>query len=205
MLGQYQHSANLMKLDEGLTQAFNDNPMLKDWYNIYFNIGTAKGAGLDWWGKRLNQGRELTYDGDSYYLEGAQTIDGVSYTAEEMENLYRQVLLMKAMSYISNLSMDSINKILSVIFAEQGRCYCEEVVDIQGGALVHAGTMNIRYVFEFYVSKIFKSIIESGLLPHPTGVGVSFEYLPLGEFLGFFVADESEQPYGMFDQNVFYR
>lgn len=205
MLGQYKHSAKLVGLDNELTKAFDDNHVLKDWYNIYFNIATASGAGLDWWGKRLNQNRELTYQGDSYYLQGAQTIDGVEYTAEEMENLYRQILYMKAMSYVSNLSMDSINKILAVIFAEQGRCYCEEVVDIQGGALVHTGTMNIRYVFEFYVNRIFRAIIENGLLLHPTGVGASFEYLPIGEFLGFFVTNENTQPYGMFDQNVFYR
>lgn len=205
MIGQYKHSEKFVKLDNALVDAFDDSSIWKDWYNIYYNISTATGAGLDWWGKRLNQGRGFEYQGNSYYLQGTQTVDGLTFTAEEMENLYRKVLQMKAMSNISNLCLYSINEMLKAVFAEEGRCYCIEVMNIEQGALINTGTMEIRYVFEFYVNKVFKAIIESGLLPHPTGVGVSYEYLPLGEFLGFYVQNEQEQPYGVFDQNVFYR
>lgn len=203
MIGQYRNSDKFVSLDLGLSSAFDDFPVLKDWYDVYYNISSASGAGLDWWGKRLNQTRNFEYQGNNYYLRGAQIIDGVSYTGEEMENLYRKILQIKAMSYVSNLSLHSINQMLKEIFLDQGRCYCIEVIKIEGGALTHTGTMNIRYVFEFYMSKVFKSIAES-LLPHPAGVGASFEYLPIGEFFGFYV-DTETQPYRGFNQKIFYK
>lgn len=204
MIGQYRNSDKFVVLDTGLTSAFNEFPVLKDWYDVYYNVSTASGAGLDWWGKRLNQSRNFEYQGNNYYLQGAQTIDGVSYTDEEMENFYRKTLQIKAMSYVSNLTLFSINQMLKEVFSEQGRSYCIEVINIEEGVLINTGTMQIRYVFEFYMSKVFKAIAES-LLPHPSGVLTSFEYLPIGEFLGFYVQNEVTQPYGEFNQKTFYK
>ena len=204
MIGQYRNSDKFVSLDVGLSSAFDDFPVLKDWYDVYYNISSASGAGLDWWGKRLNQTRNFEYQGNNYYLRGAQTIDGVSYTDEEIENLYRKTLQIKAMSYVSNLTLASINQMLREIFSERGRSYCIEVIKIEDGVLTHTGTMQIRYVFEFYMSKVFKAIAES-LLPHPAGVLSSYEYLPLGEFLGFYVQNEITQPYGEFNQKTFYK
>ena len=68
--------------------------------------------------------------------------------------------------------------------------------------------MEIRYVFEFYVSKLEKAIFTTEFLPRPTGVLANFEYIPLGGYFGFFVngiASPTDQPYAPFDNKPFYR
>ena len=195
MIGQYANSPVIVKLDNGLKALFNDEEFCVNWYNVVFNISTATGYGLDVWGKILNRGRNFEYNGTEYYLQGEQTIGGVHFTAEEMENLYRLVLQITAMRYIGNASLDSINSILQTVFKDYGIAYVYEY-----------GTMKIRYVFQFYVNDVLKAIIET-LNMHPAGVLTSFEYLPLGEFLGFFNDDTSQadQPYAPFDNKPFYK
>lgn len=195
MIGQYANSPVLVALNNGLTELFDDSQFVENWYNVVFNLKTATGYGLDVWGRILNMSREIEYNGVSYYLQGAQTIGGITFTAEEMENFYRMVLQITAMRYIGNASIYSINSILDVIFSDYGRAYCYEY-----------GTMQIRYVFEFYMNDLLKAMIES-LNMHPSGVLTSYEYLPLGEFFGFYNEDSTQQnqPYAPFNVKPFYR
>ena len=195
MIGQYANSPVLVSLDNGLKELFNDSPFVVNWYNAVFNMNTATGYGLDIWGKILNRNREFIYNGTEYYLQGEQTIGGVHFSEEEMENLYRLVLQITAMRYIGNASIYSINNILQTIFKDYGLAYCIEY-----------GTMKIRYVFQFYMNEVLRAIIET-LNMHPAGVLTSFEYLPLREFLGFYNVDESQtdQPYAPFDNKPFYK
>lgn len=173
MISQYANSPVFTSLDSGLINLFDDSLVTNNWYNAVFNIATANAYGLDIWGKILDRSREFVYNGTKYYLKGAQTIGGVSFTDSEMEDLYRKILQLIAMRYIGNASIASINNMLQVIFKNDGKCYCYEY-----------DTMQIRYVFEFYVNDVLKAVIET-LNPHPTGVLSSFEYLPLGEYFGF--------------------
>lgn len=195
MISQYANSPVFKELNDGLTQSFNDSGVIEDWYNKVFNPKTANPYGLDMWGYILNRSREFEYNGVKYYLKGAQTIGGVSFTAEEMEELYRKVLQITAMRYVGNASIDSINNILNVVFGDQGICYC-----------YNYAPMRIRYVFQFYVNDVLKAVIET-LNPHPTGVMTSFEYLPVGEFLGFITGedDPEDEPYTPFEDGPFYR
>ena len=195
MIAQYANSPVLVKLDNGLKTLFNDSIFTTNWYNVVFNIATATGYGLDVWGKILNRNRSFVYNGTEYYLQGAQTIGGVSYTADEMEDLYRMVLQITAMRYIGNASCSAINRVLEVVFNKYGKAYCYEYA-----------TMQIRYVIEFYASNVLKAIIET-LNLHPTGVLTSYEYLPVGEFLGFYTnaqEQSEEEPYTPFDNGPFY-
>ena len=193
MISQYANSPVLTKLDNGLQQLFNDSNFVNNWYDVVFNLATATGYGLDLWGKILNRDRKFTYEGNEYYLQGAQTIDGVEFSAEDMDNLYRKVLQLTAMRYIGNASIASINRMIQFVF--EGKCYCYEYAPMQ-----------IRYVFRFYMNKVQKAIIET-LNPHPTGVLSSFEYLPVGEYFGFHVDGkaQNEQPYLPFDNGPFYQ
>ena len=194
MIAQYANSPVLVKLDNDLKTLFDDSIFTTNWFNVIFNIKTATGYGLDVWGKILNRDRRFVYDGTEYYLQGAQTIGNVTYTAKQMDNLYRMVLQITAMRYIGNASISSINKILNIVLSSfnYGRAYCYEY-----------GTMQIRYVIEFYADSVFKAIFET-LNLHPTGVLTSFEYLPLGEFFGFNTNTEEDEPYTPFDNGPFY-
>ena len=202
MISQYANSPRFVSLVNGLTSIFSNAQTLEDWFNIVYNLKTAKGYGLDIWGSILNQGRLFYYtDPDSgttetVYLKGTQTVDGVAYSDEEIEEIYRQVLFLKAMSNITNATLASLNQMLQFYYQGRGRAYVYEY-----------DTMEIRYVFEFYINKLEKAIFTSSVMPKPTGVLTSFEYIPLGEYFGFFVSgyQPTNQPYAPFDQKPFYR
>lgn len=193
MISQYANSPRFVRLDTELQELFDDSVFVNNWYNTVFNFATATGYGLDIWGKILNRGRNFIYNGTEYYLQGAQTIAGISFTAEQMDDLYRQILQLTAMRNIGNASIASINSMMQFIYG--GKCYCLEY-----------GTMQIRYVFRFYMNDLQKAIIET-LNPHPSGVLSSFEYLEPGRYFGFHVSGktQSEQPYLPFDNGPFYR
>lgn len=195
MISQYANSPTFTSLDNGLQALFDDSGFVKNWYDVVFNLETATGYGLDVWGLILNRSREFEYNGNKYYLQGAQTIGGTSFSAEQMENLYRKVLQLTAMRYIGNASIASLNNLIQFIFADEGECYCLEY-----------GTMQIRYVFRFYMNNILKAVIET-INPHPSGVLSSYEYFPVGTYFGFILRGKSalEQPYLPFDNGPFYR
>lgn len=200
MLSQYANSPKYVTLYNGLNDLFNNASTIEDWFNVVYNLNTAEGFGLDIWGKILNQGRQFSYNDNgttvNVYLGGEQTIDGITYDAQFMEERYRDVLFLKALSNISNCTIASMNNLLQFYYKNRGGVYVLEY-----------NPMEIRYVFEFYVSNLEKAIFTTGIMPKPTGVGVSFEFLQLGEFFGFFVngLSATNQPYTPFDNKPFYR
>lgn len=202
MISQYANSPKFIALVSGLRNIFSNAKTLGDWFNVVFNLKTATGFGLDIWGEILNQGRLFYYvnpdsgNTESVYLKGAQTVDGVSYTSNQIEELYRSVLFLKAMSNITNSTLASLNQMLQFYFANRGRVY-----------VIEPDVMHIRYVFEFYVSKLEKAIFTSNIMPKPTGVKTYFEWIPIHEYFGFFVNNltAENQPYAPIDQKPFYR
>ena len=194
LIGQYANSPVMLKLANGLGTLFDESGFIANWYNVVFNLETATGYGLDVWGLILNRSREFVYQGTKYYLQGAQTIGSVTFTAEQMENLYRKILQLTAMRYIGNASLASLNSLIQFVFKEDGECYCLE----------YEAAMHIRYVFRFYLNDVQKAVIET-IDPHPSGVTTSYEYLPVGTYFGFIVRHQEEQPYLPFDNGPFYR
>lgn len=202
MISQYANSPKFVALVSGLRNMFSNAKTLGEWFNIVFNIKTATGFGLDIWGEILDQGRLFYYvdidsgNTESVYLKGAQTVDGVTYTAEQIEDMYRSVLFLKAMSNITNSTLASLNQMLQFYFANRGRVY-----------VIEPDVMHIRYVFEFYVNKLEKAIFTSKIMPKPTGVKAYFEWIPQHEYFGFFVngLTAENQPYAPIDQKPFYR
>lgn len=200
-ISQYANSEKYTGLFNNLCYMFSNTQTISDWYNVVFNLNTAEGYGLDIWGKILNQGRQFSYNNNGtmeyVYLGGEQTIDGITYSAEQMEETYRLVLFLKALSNISGCTIASLNELLGFYFQDRGRVYVLEY-----------GVMEIRYVFQFYVTKFEKAIFTSSVMPKPTGVLISFEFLPIGDYFGFFVngiASPTDQPFAPFDNKPFYR
>ena len=203
-LSQYANSRVYMNLYNGLANIFSNAKTIEDWYNIVFNLKTASGYGLDIWGNILNQGRQFSYDDNGttvyVFLGGEQTIDGITYSAEYMEEMYRMVLFLKALTYITNCTLASLNSLLQYYFRDR-----IDPKNNQNVYVINYGTMAIRYVFQFYVSKIEQSIFTSDVMPRPTGVLANFEFVPYGEYFGFFVDGEETQPYTPFDNKPFFR
>lgn len=209
MLSQYANSPVLVKLVNGLQEQFNNAQTMEDWFRVIFNLKTATGYGLDIWGKILNQGRAITFTDTNdnvvnVFLQGAQTVDGVSYTAEEIENFYRTVLFLKAFSYISNCSLKNLNDLLNFYLnmtAENGQEKKAYAYNI--------GTMAIEIVFEFFMPKLEQSIFTSDIFPVPAGVDINFRFIPKGAWFGFYDADvgannPEDQPFAPFNHKPFY-
>ena len=209
MLSQYANSPVFVKLVNGIKDQLDNSKTLNDWYNIVFNLKTATGFGLDIWGKILNQSRRVSYDDNgttvNVYLQGAQTVDGVSYTAEQMEDLYRTVLFFRAFSYITNCTVKSLNELLLFYFND----YTSDTESGKNKKIVYVyelGTMSIEVVFRFFINKLEKAIFTSDLFPKPTGVRLQFRYIPNGEWFGFYMSGKTatEQPFSPFDNRPFY-
>ena len=200
MISQYANSPKFVALVDGLRAMFNNAKLIGDWYNIVYNLKTAKGFGLDIWGKILNQGCSFKYTNQTtgvvteYYLKGEITVDGTTFSAEEVEELYRKILFMKVISLITNATDKSLNELLQFYF-DGRRVY-----------VIQYDTMKLRYVFEIAVNKLEKSIFTSGLLPKPTGVGATFVYLPKNQYFGFYVnsREQNDQYWAPFDNKPFY-
>lgn len=199
MLSQYANSPTIVKLVEGIKGELNNAQTIGDWFRLVFNLKTAYGAGLDIWGKILDQSRRFIYtDSENnkfdVYLQGEQTIDGVHYSAEEIEEKYRMILFFKSFSYITNSSIKSLNDLLQFYFEDKS-VYVYEI-----------DTMVIGVVFRFFVSKLEKAIFASDIFPKPTGVGLNFYYIENGQWFGFYDNGHSiiEQPFAPFDESPFY-
>ena len=94
MLSQYANSPIYVSLLNGLKDQFDNSKTLEDWFRVVFNIKTASGYGLDIWGKILNVSR---------YVNMQVGEDTIKYLEDP---LYRQVLFFRAMSNITNCSVD---------------------------------------------------------------------------------------------------
>lgn len=205
MLAQYANSPTIVKLVTGINEQLNNAKTIEDWYRLVFNLKTAQGYGLDIWGKILNQSRRFKYIDENeqeqeIYLQGAQTIGGVSYTADQIEEKYRMILFFRSFSYVGNCTLQSLNTMLNFFFLSQLNNENKIV------RVIDYGTMAIEAYFSFFVEKLDKAIITSDLFPHPTGVKVNFRFVPNGEWFGFFMSGKSaiEQPFAPFDHKPFY-
>lgn len=141
---------------------------IENFYNDIFNIQTANSYGLDVWGQRLNISRQVKVDGGTLLLE---------------DDYYRFLLLVKAMSNISNCTVPNLEEILNFLFKDRGRVY-----------VFDTGIMTMKYVFDFYLNSYEKAILSlPGIPPKPTGVGLSIEELPKKQVFGFH--DTGYQPF----------
>ena len=129
---------------------------------------------------------------ETVYLQGTQVVDGIPYTDKQIEDLYRTVLFLRAMSNITNATLKSINDMFLEYFNKQ--CFAYEY-----------DTMKIRVVIRFPTTKIERAIFLN-LLPKPTGVLMGLEFLQPQEYFGFNVngLPADEQPYAPADQKPFY-
>lgn len=180
---QYSASPNIA----GLTALFEvllPNADIETFYKNIFNIDTAKGTGLDIWGRIIGVGREIQaepsdffgFDGSGLNGFGNDAFYNVALTNTFLmpDDAYRQYLLLtKAFANISDASAPSANYILSQIFKGK-KAY-----------VLPADIMKIRFVFEFSMSDLERSIFNLGLLPGGAGVGYEYYEIDTEHTFGF--------------------
>lgn len=160
ILSQYANSPKLNAILDGLEDMLGTAADIKNFYNNIFNIQTANTYGLNVWGERLNISRRLKVNEQTIELE---------------DKYYRFLLLVKAMSNISNCTVPNLEEILNFLFQDRGKVY-----------VFDTGIMTMKYTFDFYLEEMEKAILNlPGIPPKPTGVGLDIVELPKGQLFGF--------------------
>lgn len=203
IISQYANSPVLDALIDFMSQDINPDADIDAFYDYVWNVATAQGFGLDIWGRIVGVGRDLNIpgtvvnfgfsEGAGYYPFDEQPFyNGPPATSVYTlgDEAYRTLILVKALSNISNVTASSLNNLLQVLFAGRGRCY-----------VVDTGAMQIRYVFEFILQPYEQSIFtNSNAIARPAGVGASLLIVDVPGTFGFAEATGS-QP---FNQGVFF-
>jgi hypothetical protein len=204
IISEYANSPTLCQLIQNMNGYIDPCADIDAFYNNIWNIDTAVGKGLDIWGRivGLLTGRILkvpsaaidlgfneagdasaTPFGSGVFYSGAPVNQNYSLT----DPAFKTLILVKAMANISDGSIPSYNQLLQNLFAGRGRCYINDL-----------GNMQMRYTFEFYLQPYEMAIMtQSGAMPRPTGVLASIIQVPLPDVFGFKEAGTiSSAPFG---------
>ncbi len=177
VISQYANSPSLLRLISDLSQAIDSHELFDEFYDDVWNIQTAKGWGLDVWGRivgvnRVVQLPSVVFFGFEEALPGPLTFgSGIFYTGQSTttnyaltDDAYRQLILAKAAANICDGSIPSINRLLNLLFPEQGEVY---VIDNED--------MTMTYKFSWVLTPVQSAIVfSSGVLPRPTGIAVNY-------------------------------
>lgn len=183
ILSQYAGSPKLLGLIDTFNQTMDTGVFLDNFYDLIWNIETADTYGLDVWGKIVVVSRLLKVTPSEKYFgfeEALSTPPEIGdpqpfdqapfYTGEQATNtvslsndVYRKLIMLKAMANITDCTIPSMNKMLMYMFSGSGKAYVR-----------NDGGMVMSYVFEFALSPSELAIVQSsGALPSPAGVTVN--------------------------------
>lgn len=182
VISQYANSPKILAWIASFSDAIDSIGLTNAFYNSMWNIDTATGYGLDVWGRIVGVKRALYIPGGgtgqfgwgngSGYFGWDQapwnSNNNLSPNYALSDDDYRRLILVKALSNISDRSIQSMNAALMIMFAGQGNVY---VTDL--GAM--AGT----YTFKFNPTVLDLAILQqSGAFANPSGVNMSIVISP---------------------------
>ena len=175
IISQYANSPVLLALLTSLRDALDPASLFDAFYSQMWNVDTAIGYGLDVWGRIVGVGRVLhiatgTYLGFNEATDAQTFGNGVFYNGTALtqnyaltDEVFRRLILAKALANISDGSIPSINRILTLTFPGYGNCYVQD-----------NGDMTMAYVFGAALDPVDNAIIsQSGVIPKPAGVSVT--------------------------------
>lgn len=189
ILSQFANSPALLALINDFNAAVDPSPSIDLFYNNVWNIATAVGWGLDNWGRIVGVSRTVPLPAIvSGYLgfsqqAGAESFGyGVFYNGPDAssnynltDDAYRTLILIKAMSNISNCSIATFNRMLMTLFPNRGNAY-----------VIDQGNMHMVLMFEFLLQPFELSILKySGAFATPTGVLSQIYQYNRGHVFGF--------------------
>lgn len=186
IISQYANSPILCDLINRMNIVIDPTQNISEFYKIFWNVKSAEGFGLDFWGKVVGIERQIYLTAEDEFIgfsngftpfnQGSWASDGVTdkkYTLDD--ETYRKVILLKAFRNIIYATFPNINQLLRIMFQERGRAY-----------IVKNNTMSARYVFEFTLLPIERAIIrQTNILPTPSGVLIEFYEPEIDKTFGF--------------------
>ena len=183
---EFANSPIILQLITSMNAYIDPTANLDMFYEQIWDVLTAEGYGLDVWGRIVGVSRNLNIPagienfGEFIFTPGTYVLD---------DTYFRTLILVKALSNITNCTAPSINQLLTNLFAGRGRCYVRDNL-----------AMSMSYVFEFYLQPYEVAIVTaSGAVPRPVGVKSNLIQIAVATTFGF--AGSGLQP---FNQGTFY-
>jgi hypothetical protein len=176
VISQYFDSTTIRALLEAFNQWKSPQPSIELLYNGVLNLDTARGYGLDRWGRIVGVGRVFNVAAGTFFgFAEAQDIaespfnnDGCFWSGGPTtvptllsDNGFLTLILAKAMANITDGSTASYNQILMALFGDLGPCFVVDGLDMTG-----------QYRFlGFFLPPLESAVFyQSGVIPHPAGV-----------------------------------
>lgn len=192
VISQYFNSPTLLQLVTNMNEYIRQDVNFQAFYDFVWNVDTAQGFGLDYWGRIVDISRLLQIPNafDLFGFENSDTPPGVLPFNQGVFNVpgggvtqsfllpddsYRTLILVKALANISATTAPAINQLLRNLFPGRGAAY---VLDL--------GNMRMQFTFEFDLTPTeFAILSQSNALPHPAGVLVSIVTIAGSGLFGF--------------------
>jgi hypothetical protein len=208
ILSQYANSPTITAIIEAMNSAIDPSLDIQNIYTNIWDVYSAVGNGLNILGAIVGVSRNLSLPISPNYFgfyEQCQAGNPVTnaepfnqapfYSGQATQTftlsdaIYRDLILVKAFSNISNLSVPSINQLLQILFMNT---QSEYVVDgyvatgyiaesgyTQYAYLQDGGDMSMTVVFNFTPTPIQVAILTtSGAFPRPCGVSLNYVVIP---------------------------
>lgn len=199
---QYAASSRITSLLVSKAAMLDPGKDLMLWHDSVFNPKTAKGVGLDIWGRIVGIGRMLWVQNTQFFGFAYQNLENFDQAPFWIRTLsqgqmrltdeaYRVLVFYKAAANIGAGDMASINSLLNALFEPSHGPANSYVLEI--------APMEIRAVFNFYLTLYEQALLEQyGLLDRPAGVGFSWYHHSPAEMFGF-----AGQDFQNFDNGTF--
>jgi hypothetical protein len=181
VISQYNQAPTIQTLLYAVNQWLDPTANLDAFYDLVWNVDTAQGYGLDVWGRIVAVDRVLKIQVDDpwFGFEEATALSawpfnqGIFFNNEPLtgnfalsDDGYRVLILAKAAFNIIDGSIPATNQLLINLFGSLGKTY-----------IADNRNMSLSYVFEFLPPRVVAAIIsQSGVLPRPTGVNVTYSF-----------------------------
>lgn len=208
LLSQYASSPTITAMINAFNSAVDPSADIQNIYNNIFNVYAAVGEGLNILGAIVGVSRNLKLPTSPNYfgfyeqyqagnpVVNAQPFNQAPFYSGQAtvtfalsDPIYQQLILAKALSNISNLSVPSINQLLQILFMNTQSMYVADGYVVTGyiaqtGYTQYAyvkdgGSMTMTIVFNFVPTPIQLAILlNSGVFPRPCGVLLNYIVIP---------------------------
>src|SRR4051812_37406682 len=125
IISQYGNSATITQLVRNMNEYIDPRTNFDDFFNFVWNVDTARGFGLDIWGRIVNVSRNLLIPDDPNQFGFDEALDsafpfneGSFYDGPPAsqvyilaDDAYRKLILVKALSNISAVNARSLNQL----------------------------------------------------------------------------------------------
>ena len=185
IMRQYLGASKMIKWLQLYSAEVSIDDFLNSFYDNVWNLDTANSYGLDVWGKIVDLPRTLGYQiNEEFFGFQEALIVGTPTTTDPQpfnqapfystkynqsgqivlsDIYYRKAIYMKAMANITDCTVKNLNRILMYMFGDLGQCWVEQ-----------DGPNAMSYHFKFTPSDSDLAIIQSGILPKPSGAVISY-------------------------------